>query len=602
MAAKLAQASRVGSFLSALGEDKLVISRFEGSEELSELFEYRLDVLSEDKNIDFDKILGTNCALSIESRHAGTKRFFNGVLVEAQWVGVERHLSSYRLLLYPWLWLLTRRTNCKIFARKTVPEIIEDVFSKYGFAKYESRLTGGNYPVLEYCVQYRESDFSFVSRLMEEYGIYYFFDHSQSEHKLILADAASAHKPKLAGAKLEYFRTDLRMPRKEDNLHEWVVGRRFRSGKVSMKDYDYQKPTRDLLAEKEANAKYANSKLELYDYPGRYVEKSDGLSLANVRLESEQAQDRRALASGDAVTVCPGHLIQLASHPESSLNNQYLTVRARHTFRSSSYLSTETGEGESYYGQYEFQPLDIPFRSPAKTPKPVIHGPQTAVVVGSGEIDVDEQGRIIVLFHWDRDRNEGDARRVRIGHGWSGAKWGDIKIPRVGMEVIVEFLEGDPDQPLVTGTVYNDDNRTPYDLPSEKTIAGTKSKTDGGRGYNELIFDDLQGDELIRMHAERDMEAKIENDERRDIGNNVTVKIGNNRTEKIGAVWSVNANQKIEFTVGGSQIIMDPVSITIRSTMINIEATANLTEQAGAMAQVTAGAVLALQGALVKIN
>jgi type VI secretion system secreted protein VgrG len=436
---------------------------------------------------------------------------------------------------------------------------------------------------------------------MEEFGIYYFFDHTDSEHKMILADSASAHKAKLGGAQLAFYATDLRAVRTEDSLNEWAVGRTFRSGKVALKDYNCDKPTADMLAEKEGSAKYANSGLQLYDFPGRYIERSDGLALAAVRLEAEQAQDRRAMGSGEAVTCCPGHLVNLAKHDDAALNREYLTIRASHAYRSNEYRSGGAGE-ETYFGQYEFQPSDVPYRSVQKTPKPIIHGPQTAVVVGSGEIDVDEKGRIIVLFHWDRDRKEGDARRVRIGHGWSGSKWGDIKIPRVGMEVIVEFLEGDPDRPLVTGTVYNADNKVPFDLPSDKTISGTKSKTDGGSGYNELTFDDKSGSELIRLHAQKDMDGKIEHDERRNIGNDVKVDIGNNRTEKIGAVWSVEAMQKIEFTVGGSKITMDPTSITLKSLNINIEADAMLKEQAGLTAEMKAGAMLTIQGALVKIN
>jgi type VI secretion system secreted protein VgrG len=592
---KLTQDSRIGSFKSALGEDKLVIGSFNGTEGLSELFEYRMVVFGEDQNVDFDKILGTNCNLSIKSNHEGTKRNFNGVLIEAEWNGKDDSLSSFHLELRPWLWLLKRTTNCRILSEKTVPEILQEVFSAHSFAKFELRLKG-DYTTLEYCVQYRESDFDFVSRLMEEFGIYYFFEHSENDHSMILADSPSVHKPKPAGAELAFYATDLKSVWKEDALNEWSVGRSFRSGKVKLNDYDYKKPTADMLAEDEAHAKYANAGLEIYDYPGRYVEKSDGKFLAKVKLEAEQARDWRTSAEGDAVTCTPGTLIKLTRHPESSTNKEYLTLRASHVFRSNAYRSSSESLEESYSGKYEFLPSETPYRCASATPKPVINGPQTAVVAS----EVDEQCRIKVFFHWDRDKKE--SRYVRIAHGWSGSRWGDIKIPRVGMEVIVEFLEGDPDKPLITGTVYNADNETPYPLPEDKSISGVKSQTIDGSGYNELILDDRDGGELIRLHAQRDLEGVIENDERREIKNDVKVDIGQNRKETIGATWTVSATQKIEFTVGTSTFTMTPAGITLKSTLIMADANATLSLQSKGIADLTAVGPVTIKGALVLIN
>ena len=592
---KLTQESRIGSFQSALGKDKLVIGKFSGSEGLSELFDYRMTVFGEDRNVDFDKILGTNCNLSIGSNHEGTRRNFNGILVDAQWSGADDALSSFEITLRPWLWLLTQTTNCRIFSGLTVPDILQAVFADHSFAKSVPRLEG-HYDKLEYCVQYRESDFDFVSRLMEEFGIYYFFEHTENDHTLILVDSPSAHKPKLAGADLSYYPTDLRAVRKEDSLNQWHLGRSFRSGKVLLNDYDYQKPTADLKADNEASAKYANSHLEIYDYPGRYIKKSDGKILAKILLEAEQAKDWRASASGDAVSCSPGTLIKLSKHPESSANKEYLTVRANHSFQSNGYLSRSGAAAENYSGNYEFQPAETPFRSLSITPKPLINGPQTAVVAS----EVDEQCRLKVYFHWDREKKQ--SRYVRIAHGWSGSRWGDIKIPRIGMEVIVEFLEGDPDQPLITGTVYNHDNEAPYPLPKDKSISGVKSQTIDGTGYNELILDDRNGEELIRMHAQRNMEAVIENDEKREIKNDVTVKIGQNRDEKIGATWSVTATEKIEFTVGTSTFTMTPASITLKSTLIIVDASASLSLQSEGVASLTATAPLIINGAMVLIN
>ncbi|WP_413989658.1 type VI secretion system Vgr family protein [Labrys okinawensis] len=585
----------MGSFTSSLGKDKLVVTRFEGSEALSELFEYRLEVVSDDNDVDFDKILGTKCGLEIQSHHEGVKRNFSGVLVEAQWVGRDQDLRYYRLVLRPWFWLLTRTTNCKIYSHKTVPDILSEVLGNRGFVQFEKRLSE-SYPELEYCVQYRESDFAFMSRLMEEYGIYYYFEHSDSDHKLILVDSSSAHEPKLGGAALEFSAVGLDNITAKDRLNEWAEGRRLRSGKVTLEDYDYEKPSTDLLAEKTASAKYQHGDLELYDYPGRYTEKGEGTTLANVRLEAEQAIDKRVIAGGDAVTCCPGFTITLDGTPPASKGTKYLILRANHLFRSQAYRSANATGDEGYSGNYEFQPIDIPFRAPATTRKPVIYGPQTAKVVS----DVDDQCRIEVQFYWDRDKVH--SRYVRIAQSWAGNGWGDVKIPRIDMEVVVEYLEGDPDYPLVTGSVYNKDNVAPYVKDKLNAVSGTKTQTLKGSGYNELIMDDTAGDELIRFHAQHDLEGKVENDERRDIGQNVKVTIGNNRDESIMSTWTVKANEKIEFTVGQSTFTMDPVSIKLKSTMITLEADALVNIKSNALGQVTASAPLIIQGGLVLIN
>jgi type VI secretion system secreted protein VgrG len=271
-------------------------------------------------------------------------------------------------------------------------------------------------------------------------------------------------------------------------------------------------------------------------------------------------------------------------------------VRANHLFRSQAYRSANTSGDEGYSGNYEFQPLDTPFRAPATTPKPVIHGPQTAKVVS----DVDDECRIEVQFFWDRDKTQ--SRYVRIAQNWAGKGWGDVKIPRKGMEVVVDYLEGDPDQPLVTGSVYNAENVAPYVKDKLNAVSGTKTQSINATGYNELIMDDTAGDELIRFHAQHDLEGKVENDERRDIGQNVKVNIGNSRDESIMSTWTVKANTKIEFTVGNSTFTMLPTGITLKSTMITLHADALMKIESGALGQVTTGAPLMIQGALVFIN
>lgn len=577
MALALKQQSRVGEFKAAsLGKDELVLTRFDGTEGLGELFTYNIEVLSEKQDFNFDKILGSKCTASIRS-YEGT-RHFNGMLVEAQWTGELKPYFSYRLVLRPWFWLLSRTTDCRIFTKKTPPQIIEDIFAKHGFAKFKNKL--GSYEQIEYLVQYRETDLSFVTRVMEEFGIYYFFEHEENEHTLVLSDGKSSHASLPGGGSIPYYPLVAKDSRKVEHLVHWVPGRRFNTGKVELNDYDYFKPSADMFSRSESASGYQNSKLEFYDYPGRYTETSEGDKLARIRLEAEQATDQRCQATGLAVSLFPGALVSLSGHPTQS--REYLIVRAMHAFSEDSYRSGSSADRDrTYSGRYEFLPSDKPFRSPVVTPKPVIRGPQTAKVVGEGEIDVDEHGRIYVQFHWDRKKDSTKIRRVRIGQVWSGSNWGGIFIPRVGMEVIVEFLEGDPDQPLVVGTVYNKDNKVPYDLPGDKTVAGWKSRSTTGGGtedYNELVFDDKKGSELIRVHAQKDMETTIENNDDQTVQNNRTIQVTGSHTELVNGIITIESRTMIVLKVGLSTITMDPGSININAIAINVTGSGTITE------------------------
>jgi type VI secretion system secreted protein VgrG len=574
MAPVLKQQGRTAELKTPLGKDKLALSRLDGSEGLSELFTFNIEAYSESEDVDFDGALGAKCTVTVTS--SDKTRHFNGILVEAQWAGFRENLHSYHLVLRPWLWLLSRVSDCRIFASKTAPEIISDIFAKHGFATVEKKLTE-NYDPLEYYVQYRETDLDFVTRVMEEFGIYYFFRHEDGDHTLVLADAKSSHAPLPGGSKIPFRQVEASR-RREPHLSHWTPGRRFNTGRVVLNDYDYLKPSASLLSESESASSYQNSKLETFDYPGRYVEKSDGENLAKVRLEAEQASDNRSQGVGTVVGLFPGALMSLSDHPTGSQNREYLVVRAAHAVSTELFLSASSSdEEETYIGRYEFLPSDKPFRAPLLTPRPVVRGPQTAKVVGDGEIDVDEHGRIKVQFHWDR--NKDDSRRVRIGQVWSGKNWGGIFIPRVGMEVIVEFLEGDPDQPLVVGTVYNKDYQPPYDLPGEKNLAGWKSEsTEGGGGYNELVFDDTKGSELIRIHAEKDMETTIENNDDQTVKNDRTITVQGTHNETIYGPMSIESYASIELKVGASKITMTPASISISSPVITVTADASLTE------------------------
>jgi len=626
MAGKLSQSERVAEFKTPLGKDELVLIKVDGSELLGDLFEFKIDALSEQENIDFDKALGQGCMLKLKA-YAGKARTFHGILTEAQWIGKKEDFYHYSLVLRPWFWLLGHRADCRIFLDKDVKDIIKDVFTKAGFDDHEFR-TNGDYEKIPYCVQYRETDLAFVSRLMELYGIYYFFEHSDDKHVMVLCDSRSSHKAVEGLAKVPYIPLADSELRPEQHLYGWVSERRFRTGKVQFNDYDYLKPKKNLLAPSEASEKYTHSKFEVYDFPGKYDEEDKGKKLSRFRLEAEQAMDHRRMIEGDAPSLHPGGLITVEKHPTSSENKEYLVLRADHRFTSHHYRSvkpdaaTAAAEGDQkdqvYYGYYEFQPSDRPFRMLPLTPKPRIHGIQTAKVVGkkgeeNEEISTDEHGRIWVQFFWDREPKL--TCPIRIAQVWASKKWGGIFIPRIGMEVVVEFLEGDPDRPLVIGTVYNGDNKVPYDLPDNKTMAGWKSdSTKGGNGYNELVFEDKKNSEQIRKHAQKDYDVTVRHAETRTIGEafmppkgspsrTTTLKNGDDKLEiQMGdrnvtipmGSQSTNAMLSIQHTVGMTTVTLSPATRTVDSPVIihNAEAVINY----------TAGATITLTAPLINLN
>lgn len=607
----LSQTSRQAMLKTPLGDDVLVLKSFSGAEGLGELFEFQVSALSEQENISFDDLLGKACTIKLKT-YEQKERFFCGILTHAQWVGGDQEYFAYNLVLRPWFWLLAHRANCRIFLDKNVKQIIQDVFEDAGFSSgTDFKLPSGSYDKIDYCVQYRETDFAFVSRLMEQYGIYYFFEHRDGQHTMVLADSHSSHSAIPELPKVRYNTQVAGYNRQEQNIHSWTSDRRFRTGKVVFKDYDYLKPPKQLIATKEGSERYSRSNFEVYDYPGKYDEQDKGTKFAQFRLEAEQAVDHRRMADGDAPSLFAGGLVTVEKHPTSDENKEYLVVRAGHRYGTQHYSSSPTQEAVGYSGTYEFLPGDRPFRSLPLTPKPRIYGIQTAKVVGkkgedSEEISTDEHGHIWVQFFWDRDPKK--SCPIRVAQPWSGKQWGTQFIPRLGMEVVVEFLEGDPDRPLVTGCVYNGDNKVPYDLPDQKTQSGTKSDSSKGHdGYNELMFEDKKGSEFIRMHAEKDHLVTIRNSETTEIGEkfmppkgspsrqhtlkngddnltlnmgdqNINLQIGDQKIDIDLGQQTTTAMQGINLVVcyGLSTINITPASITLLSPTINLTAEAAL--------------------------
>jgi type VI secretion system secreted protein VgrG len=596
----------------------LVLSRYDAREGISELFEYQIEALSQNPGLDFDKAMGQHCTISHQVTETGgaTKtRYFDGILVEAQSTGERGDLFSYRLVLRPWFWLSGRTAESEIFHEKTVREILEKTLAKPQLGKFRLDIDGARR--LPYCVRYRETQLAFASRMMEEHGLCYYFEHKDGDHTLVIADGPSRHKPAPGSDVLPVIGTGNEWRYDLEHFRDWRKERRFRSGKVTFRDYDYMKPTASMEVSRPAVEKYTHADLEMYDYPGRYIEPSDGKELARYRLESYQAGDKRRFCEGDAVTVFPGASVTTRDNEDKPENGQYLMVRATHAFSAASYISGD-GDIQQYSGYYELQPLDRPFRPLQITPKPTIYGPQTAVVVGSGEIDVDKEGRILVKFHWDRVSEKKQSCRVRVAQVWAGPQWGGVFIPRVGQEVLVQFLDGDIDQPLVVGAVYNGKHKQPFGAESNKTVNGFKTdSTTGGGGFNELSFDDKKSAERVYVRAEKELELLIRDREKRNIGEDAKNAVSRDtvivkgddkldiqsgsQTVTASKEITLEAKQKITLKVGQSTIVMDPTSITISSLNVEIKASAQFKTSATMTDQSSSGPFV-IKGMPVKIN
>ena len=483
-----------------LGKDKLLFRALAGEEALSEPFRFELDLVSGDGAIAFDDLVGQPATVAFELSSGGT-RYLNGVVARFAQVGSDARLTHYRAVLRPWLWQLSQQRGCKIFQQQTVVEIVTAVFDDLGFQDYRNATTG-SYDPRVYCVQYRESAFDFVSRLMEEEGIFYFHEHADGVHTLVLADDADAHADTPEIATLTY-RPGALMDREVDDrvssvrLEQCVV-----PGAYASDDYNFETPDTEL----HVTAAGAADGQEVYEYPGLYATTGRGQSLAKLRMEALEAPGVVLHAEGSARSLISGFKVTLRGHPRGDVNQAYVVTRVQHR-----------ADTERYQAAFEAIPASVPFRPPLTTPKPRIHGSQTAKVVGKSgeEIWTDEYGRIKVQFPWDQDgeSDENASCWIRVAQLWAGASWGAWWLPRIGQEVVVTFLEGDPDRPLVTGTVYNADNTLPYDMPGEQTKSTIKSNSSkGGDGFNELRFEDAAGAEEIYLHAQMDLVTEVEND------------------------------------------------------------------------------------------
>ncbi len=519
----------MGRLSTVLGQDVLVLQRFEGTDHLNALFDYHVDCLAARPDVDFDALLGTHATVTLVS-HDGSDQHFDGIVTEVRWLGAGDNGHRYRLHLQPWFYLASLRRNQRIFHNKTVITILTELLGAYSDAGALTVKLSNDYPELEYTVQYRETDMAFATRLMERHGISYHFAHSDGEHEMILSDMVESHAT--IGAR----------PFKPDDGHhqediehfwEWHPARRITTGAIRLTDYNFKTPTAAMEVDRTGDAAHAQGKIESFDWPGDFPDQARGRVVAQLRSAGERGQDHRFEAIGDVLALRGGARVDLSGDPVPGLGEEYLCLSASHSYTSDNYGSGGTsGDGYAYTGRYILLPAAAPMLPELKTSRADVKGPQTAVVVGEGEIDCDEYGRILVQFHWDLEA--AFSMRCRVSQSWSGNGWGGMVIPRIGMEVVVEFLDGDPDKPLVTGCVYNGRNQVPYDLPANKTISTFKSDTHQGAGYNEFRFEDKKDNEEVFMHAQKDHNTIIENDESHSIGHDRTKSVGNDQSESIG--------------------------------------------------------------------
>jgi type VI secretion system secreted protein VgrG len=598
----ITQQNRETGILTPLGDDVLLLRDMDMTEELGRLFTIDLELLSLTENIAFEELLGQKVTIRLNLPNT-EKRYFIGNVSRFSQAGNQGSFAVYQATVRPWLWFLTRTSDCRIFQQKTVPDIIKEVFREHGYTDFEERLSG-SYRTWD-CVQYRETDFNFVSRLMEQEGIYYYFKHEQDKHTLILSDSSSSHEAIPGYETIPYYPPGDTTVREEEFISSWNISKQVQTGVYALNDYDFKKPKADLKVSSTIPRDHSSADFEVYDYPGEYIETDHGDAYARARIEELHAQYEQAQGQSDARGMMCGALFKLSEYPREDQNREYLVVTATHDIHSDDFESDGGGGGPVYSNTFSAIESKTPFRAVRTTPKPIVQGLQTAMVVGpSGEeIYTDEHGRVKLQFHWDRygKSDENSSCWVRVAQLWAGKTWGGIHIPRIGQEVIVEFLEGDPDRPIITGRVYNADEMPPYELPANKTQSGIKSRSSqegSGDNSSEIRMEDKKGEEQLYIHAEKNQDNIVENDETTSVGHDRTEAVGSNETITIGNDRTESVGNNETITIGNSRIEQVGVNETVtigsnRSVTIGSNKTEtiaiNKAETIGAAKELTIG-------------
>ncbi|MDC0721704.1 type VI secretion system Vgr family protein [Nannocystis bainbridge] len=552
-------------------DEELRVVRFSGHEAISSLFEFVVEIAS--PTLPLDALAGRFAVLSIEGLHA--TRHIHAFICEAGYIGESSSYTLCELKLVPAIWRLLQRVGCRIFQELTTPQILAKVLETAGIARSDFRFDlRANYVPHGYCAQYRESDFDFISRLMEQSGIFYYFEHREDKHVVTMTDHGDFAAPIPGDATLRLTAED-----EQERILQFRLTESVRPRRVTVRDKSLHQPGQPMEATAGAGADS-----EIYEYPGAFTELGKdaphkGDQQARLRLEALQATRRRGSGTSDSPRLTPGLAFTLADATRTHLEGDYRIIGVVHRGEQPQALD-EGAAGHFHYGnQFECADKRIPYRAPRVTPSPVVHGAQTATVVGPGgeEVFVDEHGRVKVQFHWDRRgaHDEGSSCWVRVSQAWAGSGFGAMFIPRIGHEVVVEFLEGDPNRPLITGRVYTGFNTPPYSLPDEKTKSGIKSEsTPGGGGSNELRFEDAKGREEIYLHGQKDWNIVVEHDKSQQIGHDVALQVGHDRSEVIGGDHEESIAKDKRVRVGNDH------TEAIGRTM-NLSVGANLIESVG---------------------
>lgn len=607
--------------------DNLLFVNMSADEELGELFRFHVQFESEDANIDLSSLLGSSMTLTLATED-GFVRHFNGMVSEALQTGVATVDSlvyaQYSVTLVPKPWLLEQIVDCRIFTDATVPDIVKQLLSESGYTDVKLSLTG-NYTSRDYCVQYREDCLSFIHRLMEQEGIYYYFTHDKDKHTMVLADGVGAHSAAAEFKVVPYAANVDSVLRKEATISTFDSLRGVDSATFKLTDYNPMSPKTSLLSTDTSDGHSPEKSYSAFDYPGAHGDANLGQHYANVRAEALTASRSYYSGTTEACSAQIGCLFTLSQYPRNELNQEYLITGSTIHIHGGGHSSGD--DAFRLHCRFRALATRIPFRKELNTEKPQIVGLQTAVVCGSDtdeDIVVDKYGRVQVTFHWNKpDKPKAKSScPVRIATPWAGKNWGAVSIPRVGQEVVVSFLEGDPDRPLIIGSVYNGDNQVPYSLPDNKTQSGIKSRSllGGTADFNELRFEDKKGSEDFFIHAQKDMHEEVENDHvvAIDHDETVTVKndqtftvqhdrkatISNNDTIDVGQIFKLTAGTQIELTTGASSIILKS-SGEIQITGVNITITGNSSVKVEGQVQVgiKAGATMDIgAGASMKVH
>ncbi len=544
---------------------------------------FQLDVrMTSKEDIPLKEVMNRPAVLTVSK--ARSYRYFHGIINRFVYTEKSKDRMVYQARLVPSLSLLSLTQNCRVFQDKSVVEIVQSVLSQHPSSQSVEFRLQRHYPIMEFCVQFQESDIDFISRLLEEEGIFYFFEHSKTKHTLILADDRSSYLSYQDNASVVYSPGVEKNPG-QDGIGEFLVTRNMYSGKVTLKGYDFQAPNKNLTYQAQADA---NQNYEIYHYPGRYGDQY-GKTLAQIRLQEMSTFKEMAVGSGSYHRFTPGKWFRLTRHEQRKFNRQYLLTDITHNGYQP--LSSSRSEDESrqpgYFNDFVAIPTSVRFTPSRTTPQPQIKGPQTAVVTGppGDEIYTDEYGRVKVQFHWDRDgsKNENSSGWVRVSQSWAGAGYGTMFLPRIGEEVIVEFLNGDLRRPVIVGRLYNGVKTPPYPLPGNKTISTIKSvSSKGGGGSSELRFEDKKGAEEIYLHAQKNLTIAVENDKEETIGKSEVTQVGQNRSTMVGRdlIETIAGSKQISVGLNHSETIGGRMMVSAGKDW-NRSIGGNLTENVG---------------------